>query len=89
MPWSHYAVASYSLMKACTCPATFYSKLTVGYIKPTHRNYEKEVLLPYSEFKNCIRSTLPTASFCGYTQDLTSHHMFQMFIDMLSLFILV
>jgi hypothetical protein len=31
--------------------ATFYSKLTVSYMKPTHRNDETEVLLSYSEFK--------------------------------------
>ena len=32
-------------------PARFYSKLTVSYIKPTHRNDETEVLLTFSEFK--------------------------------------
>ena len=29
-------------------PAKFYSKLTVSYITPTHRNDETGVLLPYS-----------------------------------------
>ena len=71
--------------------ATFYSKLNVSYIKPTHID-EAEVLLPYAEFKNCIRSIPRTASdpaFCDYPQDPASPHMFQMFFDMLSLFILV
>ena len=70
---------------------TFYRKLNVSYIKPTHRN-ETEVLLSYSEFKKFIRSIPRTASgpaFCDYPQDPASPHMFQMFFDMLSLFILV
>ena len=32
-------------------PATFYSKSTVSYITPTHKNDETEVLLTFSEFK--------------------------------------
>jgi hypothetical protein len=52
----------------------------------------REVLLPFSEFKNYILSTPRTASvpeYWGYPQNPASQYMLQMFFDILSLFILV
>jgi hypothetical protein len=43
-------------------PSTFYSKMTVSYIMPTHRNDEMQLLLTFSELRNCICSIPQTAS---------------------------
>jgi len=62
--------------------ATFYSKLTVSCIKPTLRNDEMGVLLPYSEFKkfhsfhpaegfrSCLLWLHTRSNFTAYVQNV-------------------
>jgi hypothetical protein len=93
-----YEYFMYAMVYPCSClllsdeskhrHATFYSKLTVSYIKTTHRNYETEILLPYSEFKKlqsfhsadsfrpCIFWLHTRSSFTEYGQNVYRYDIF-------------
>ena len=77
---------------SCTDPLRFTVSWLSVTLSPRTEMMRRKYSCHIQNLRNYIRCTPQTVSvlaFCDYTQDPASQHMFQMFFDMLSLFILV